>query len=112
MKVAISSNGKDLESPMSEVFARCPYFIIVELREGEVEGFEVIKNEFSNQMGGAGISVSQLMAEKGVGAVIAKNLGPRAFEVLKQFGIEVWQGEGKIRDVLEKFIEGKLEKFE
>jgi predicted Fe-Mo cluster-binding NifX family protein len=52
------------------------------------------------------------MAEKDVKAVITKNIGPRAFEVLKQFNIEVYQGEGEIKKAIEEFIQGKLKKFE
>jgi predicted Fe-Mo cluster-binding NifX family protein len=51
------------------------------------------------------------MAEKDVKAVITKNIGPRAFEALKQFNIEVYQGEGKIKKAIEEFIQGKLKKF-
>jgi predicted Fe-Mo cluster-binding NifX family protein len=112
MKVALSSTGKNLNSNLSEVFARCPFFIIAEIEEGKIKKFEVIENEFANQMGGAGISVSQFLAEKGVEVVICKNIGPRAFEVLTQFGIKIFQGKGTAKKVLEKFIEQKLEEFE
>jgi predicted Fe-Mo cluster-binding NifX family protein len=112
MKIAISSNGKNLTDNVSEVFARCPYFIIAEIENGKIKSFEAIKNEAGNRMGGAGIFAAQLMAEKDVKAVITKNIGPRAFDVLRQFNIEVYQGEGEIKKAIEEFIVGKLEKFE
>jgi len=31
MKIAISSAGKNLESKVTEVFGRCPYFLVVEI---------------------------------------------------------------------------------
>lgn len=111
MKVAVSSEGKSLEDKVSEVFARAPYFIIAEIEKGKIKSFEAIKNEASNRMGGAGIFASQLVAEKGVKAVITKNIGPRAFEVLNQFNIKVYSGKGTIKEVLEDFISGKLEEF-
>jgi predicted Fe-Mo cluster-binding NifX family protein len=112
MKIAVSSNGKNLTDNVSEVFARCPYFCIAEIKNQKIDKTEIIKNESTNQMGGAGISVAQLMAEKNVNAVITGNVGPRAFDVLKQFNIEIYRGEGKVKEAVEKFIEGKLEKFE
>lgn len=112
MKVAVSSNGENLTANISEVFARCRYFLIVEIEDKEIKNFEAIENEFANQMSGAGISVAQFIAEKGAEAVITRNIGPRAFDVLEQFNIKVYQGEGKVKDTLAKFIEGKLEKFE
>jgi len=109
MKIAISSTGEKLTDKVSEVFARCPYFIIAEVEEGKVKEFEAIKNESENQMSGAGISAAQLMAEKNVTAIITKNIGPRAFDVLRQFNIKVYSGRGKVKDVLEDFTTRKLE---
>jgi len=111
MKIAISSNGKNLTDEVSEVFARCPYFIIAEIENQEIKKFEAIKNESKNQMGGAGISAAQLMAEKNINAVITKNVGPRALDVLKQFNIGIYFGDGTIEEVLQEFIDGKLGKM-
>jgi len=112
MKIAISSTGEKLTDNVSEVFARCPYFIIAEIENQEIKKFEAIKNESENQMGGAGISAAQLMAEKDIKAVITKNVGPRASEVLKQFNIGIHYGDGTIEKVLQEFIDGKLKKIE
>ena len=112
MKIAISSNGKNLTDNVSEVFARCPYFCIAEIENGKIKSFEAIKNEIGDRRGGAGIFAAKLMTEKNVEFVITKNIGPRALDVLRQFSIEVYQGEGEIKKAIEKFIEGKLEKFE
>jgi len=111
MKIAISSTGEKLTDNVSEVFARCPYFIIAEIENQEIKKFEAIKNESENQMGGAGISAAQLMAEKNINAVITKNVGPRALDVLKQFNIGIYAGDGTIEKVLREFIAGKLEKM-
>jgi len=112
VKIAVSSMGKSIESNVSDIFARCPFFIIAEIKNQKIDKTEIIENESTNQMSGAGISAAQLMAEKNVNAVITGNVGPRAFDVLKQFNIEIYRGEGKVKEAVEKFIEGKLEKFE
>ena len=112
MKIAISSTGKDLESDISNVFGRCPYFIIAEIENNKIAKIEAIENASVNQMGGAGISAAQAIAEKGVKAVISGNLGPRASDVLKQFNIEVYKGSGLVKEALQKFIDGKLEKIQ
>ena len=112
MKIAISSTGKKLTDNVSEVFARCPYFIIAEIKNQKIDKTEIIENENIDQMRGAGISAAQLIAEKNVDVVITKNIGPRALDVLRQFNITVYQGEGTIKEALEKFIKSKLEKFE
>ncbi len=111
MKIAVSSNGKKLSDKVSEVFARCPYFVIAQIEEGKVQKTEVIENEIANQLGQAGISASQLMAEKEVEAIITKNVGPRALDALNQFKIAIYSGDDTIEKVLKHFIEGKLEKL-
>ena len=111
MKIAVSSIGKNLTDNVSEVFARCPYFIIAEIENEKIQKVETIENKIANQLGQAGISAAQLMAEKDIKAVITKNVGPRALDVLNQFNIGIYAGNGTIEKVLQEFIEGKREKM-
>ncbi|RLC68193.1 MAG: dinitrogenase iron-molybdenum cofactor biosynthesis protein, partial [Chloroflexi bacterium] len=52
MKVAVSSNGSDLNAPVSPVFGRCPYYIFVDTETME---YEAIANPAMAAPGGAGI---------------------------------------------------------
>lgn len=110
MKVAISSTGQDLAGNVSEVFARCPYFIVAEIEDHKIKKTEVVKNEGEHQIGMAGVSTAQLMAEKNIEAVITGNVGPRALDVLNQFNIAIYLSKGSVQDALQSFIDGKLEK--
>jgi predicted Fe-Mo cluster-binding NifX family protein len=110
MKVAISSSGEKLADNVSEVFARCPYFVIAEIEDKKIQKTEVIENKIADQLGQAGISAAQLMAEKDAKVVITRNVGPRALNVLNQFQIGVYIGEGSVEKVLQEFIDGKLKK--
>jgi len=112
MKIAISSTGKNLTDSVSEVFARCPYFFIAEAENGKIQKTEAIENKIANQLGQAGISAAQQMAEKDIKAVITKNVGPRALDVLKQFNIAIYCGDGLVKKVLQEFIDGKLKKID
>jgi predicted Fe-Mo cluster-binding NifX family protein len=111
MQIAISSTGEKLTDKVSDIFARCPYFIIAEIEDQKIGKFEAMKNENESQLGQAGISAAQLMAEKDIEAVITKNVGPRASDVLRQFNIDVYYGDGVIEEVLREFAEGKLKKI-
>jgi len=73
---------------------------------------EAIENISAKQMGGAGISAAQTVAEKDVKAVITGNIDPRASDVPRQFNIEVYKGNGIIKEVLQKFIDNKLERIQ
>ena len=111
MKIAISSTGKDLESEVDTRFGRCAYFLIVETKDKKVKNFKVIENTAKTQMGGAGITAGEIVANQKVDAVITVNTGPRAFSVFKQFKIKIYQGQGKIKKVIQEFIGGKLEEL-
>ena len=112
MKIAISSKGKNLGAVVSEVFGRCPYFIIVEIDDKKILKTETMENASAKQAGGTGISAAQAIAEKGVNAVIAGNIGPRALDVFRQFGIEAFQGKGPAKEALQKFLDKKLDKIQ
>ena len=109
MKIAISSKEQNLNGEVDSVFGRCPYFLIVEIEDKKIQGFETMENTSAKQMGGAGISAAQLVAEKNVDAVITENIGPRALDVLGQFNIKIYNGSGLVNEVLQKFIDEKLE---
>jgi len=111
MKVAISSTSRSVESNVSDVFGRCPYFVIAEIKDGKIEKTDAIKNESTDQNSGAGVSTAQLMAENDINAVITGNVGPRALDVLNQFNVEIYIGQGIIKDVLQDFIDKKLKKI-
>jgi len=111
MKIAVSSTDKNIESNISDVFGRCPYFIIAEVKDGKIEKTEAVKNESTDQNSGAGVSTAQLMAENNVNAIITGNIGPKALDVLNQFNIEIYSGEGIVKDALQAFIDKKLKKI-
>ncbi len=112
MKIAVSSKEKSLSGEVSDVFGRSPYFVIADIEKGEIKATEIIENKSTDQITGAGISAAQFVAEKNVNAVITGNVGPRALDVLRQFNIKIYYGDGKVEEVLQEFINGKLKKFE
>ena len=107
MKIAVSSTGKTLESDVDARFGRCEYFLIIEIKNKEIKNVKAIENTAKAQMGGAGITAGEIVANEKVDAIITTNLGPRAFSVFGQFGIKIYQGQGKVKGVVQDFIEGK-----
>lgn len=111
IKIIVTSKGRGLDSEVDSVFGRCKYFIIAEIKNDKVENFEAVENKFADQVGGAGISAAQFVAEKDVKAVITDKVGPRALDVLKQFNVELYKGENKVGESLKRFVENKLERI-
>ena len=79
MKIAVSATGPDMDAEVDPRFGRCQYFIIV---DPETMEFEAVDNESAMASGGAGISAAQMIAGKGVEAVLTGNCGPNAYQVL------------------------------
>ena len=106
MKVAVSSNGKDLNAQLDPRFGRCAYFLIV---NPDDMSFEAFNNESAVQGGGAGIQAAQFIASQGVEAVITGNCGPNAVQTLSAAAIELFGGQtGTVREVVERFKNGHL----
>jgi predicted Fe-Mo cluster-binding NifX family protein len=106
MKICVSSTGNTLDAPVDPRFGRCRYFLIV---DSETMQFEAVPNIASGAMGGAGIQAAQMIAGKGVRALITGNVGPNAFQALSAAGIEIVTGaSGTVREVVEKYKRGEL----
>jgi predicted Fe-Mo cluster-binding NifX family protein len=106
MKIAISATGSTLDAEVDPRFGRCQYFI---LADPETMEFEAVDNAGAASSGGAGISAAQMIAGKGIEAVITGNCGPNAYQVLSPAGIKVITGvSGKIKDVINDYRAGKL----
>ena len=111
MKIAISSTDKNIESELDARFGRCNYFLIVEIEDNKVKDFKAIENTAKSQMGGAGIVAGEIVAKQKVDAIITVNIGPRAFSVFEQFKIKIYQREGKIKKVVQDFLDKKLKEL-
>jgi len=107
MKIAISTNGIDLSSQVAERFGRCNSFLIVDTETME---FEVVQNTAVSSAHGAGIAAAQLVAYKGVKAVLTGNVGPKAYSALSSSGIKtVTQVSGTVGDAVRRFSSGELQ---
>ena len=91
MKVAIASEGKEIDSEVSQKGGRAPYYLIFENKEL----IETIKNPFASGAGGAGFSVAYMLADKNVNLVIAGKLGGNMISALKEKKIEIREESGK-----------------
>jgi predicted Fe-Mo cluster-binding NifX family protein len=109
VKVAITSQGDNLDGQVDLRFGRCPYFIIIDL---ETEKIEAVANPAMDAMGGAGPQAAQTLSDKGVEAVITGNVGPNAFQTLKAGNMKIYGGaSGTVKETLTKYKNGELKEF-
>ncbi|MCD6414035.1 MAG: NifB/NifX family molybdenum-iron cluster-binding protein [Candidatus Diapherotrites archaeon] len=112
MIVAVPSTNETLESQVSPIFGRSPYFIIAELENSEIKESRAIQNKAITQPSGIGIATAQLIATNKAEAVIANSIGPKAFSILQQFEVKPYQAvPGSIKDNLLKFGQGQLQEM-
>ncbi len=105
MKILISATGKDIESNIDATFGRAPFFLIVGPKSEEVK---VIENKARDRSSGVGITSVNVVLNEEMDAVITKDIGPEAYKVFESCGIKIYQAEGKIKDAIQDFKEGKL----
>ncbi|MBN2209422.1 MAG: NifB/NifX family molybdenum-iron cluster-binding protein [Candidatus Coatesbacteria bacterium] len=108
MIVAVSSEGKTLESKIDQRFARAPYFLFIDTETGELEAHD--NADTMNASHGAGPQAARLMADKGAEVLITGHCGPNAFRALNAAGVKIVTGaSGTVAEVLEKFKSGELQ---
>ncbi len=107
MKVAFTTSGHDLDSPLDSRFGRAPAFL---LYDTERELFRLIRNEQNlNAAQGAGIQAAQTVARAGAGCLVTGHCGPKAFTVLKAAGIKVFNTNAPtVKAALQLYGEGRL----
>jgi predicted Fe-Mo cluster-binding NifX family protein len=107
MKIALSATAPSLDAEVDPRFGRCQYFLIIDPQSME---FEALDNSNAMASGGAGISAAQMIANKGVEAVLTGNCGPNAYRTLSAVGVQVITGvSGSIKDVVGAFKAGRFQ---
>jgi len=111
MKIAITSQGKELSSEVDLRFGRAKFLLVV---DSETDDFEVHDNELNlNAVQGAGIQTGQNIANLGVEAVITGNVGPNAFKTLNAANVKIFLAEKQtVADAIETFKAGKLKEVD
>ncbi len=107
MKIAITSQGQDLDSQVDPRFGRAKFFIVTDT---EQDGFTVADNgQNLNAAQGAGIQAGSNVVELGVEAVVTGHVGPKAFATLQAGNIQIFTGAtGTVAEAIEQFKAGKL----
>ena len=111
MRIAVSATGESPESLIHPQFGRCTWFIIFEEGKGIVK---TIRNSYAEAQTGAGTGCAQDLINEGVKVVIARQVGPKAYEVLNKAGVEIYLSSPDIsvQEAYQQFLSGNLSKME
>lgn len=106
MKICITAKSDNLDAEIDPRFGRAKYFLIVDTDNMKSEP---IQNPYIQAGGGAGIQSAQALANKDVQVVITGNIGPNAFKVLKEVGLDVITGiSGTVKSAVELYNKGEF----
>jgi len=107
MKVIVTSQGRELNSPVDPRFGRAKYFLVVDTETGEFSATDNSQN--LNAAQGAGIQAGKKVVDLGAKAVITGHIGPKAFTTLQTGGVQIYTGAaGTVADAIEQFKAGAL----
>lgn len=107
MRIAFTTSGETLESPLEPRFGRAPRFLIYDNESKDIELVDNLQNMNAPQ--GAGIQAAQNVADKGVKCLVTGHCGPKAFRVLSQAGIKVYNTDiSTVATALEALESGRL----
>lgn len=107
-RIAVSSEGRDLDSRVDPRFGRAAGFLVI---DPETLAFEHVDNRGAQSMGqGAGIQAAELLARHGVTVVLTGYVGPKAYQALSAAGIRIGQNleECTVREALARYREGRV----
>ena len=109
MKIAITSLGESLESPVDQRFGRTRFFVLYDLATGKWSAHDNKQNLDAAQ--GAGIQAAQHVVDLGAEVVITGHCGPKAFRTLSAAEVGIYQeASGSVQDAIDAYRSGSLKK--
>ncbi len=88
--VAAVEEDAGIDSRISQVFGRAPYFAFIDIVEGEVKSIRILPNPMVSAPGGAGTAAAQWILSSGARSAIAPYLGPNVSMIFSQAGVQVY----------------------
>ena len=108
MKISVTAeNNNGLESTVAQHFGHAPFFIMVNMENGEVTTAQGIANPFAvaHQPG----QIPAYIHEQKAKVILSGGMGGRAIDFFGQLGIKAVTGaRGTVRQTLENYLGGKL----
>ena len=109
MKIAAATQQGGLDDKVSAIVGRTPTFTVVETSNEEIIDSKVIQNDFNQAQSGAGIKSAQMLANKGIQAIIGGNFGSNLARVFTESGIKMYQeNDLTVEEATHQLLRGEL----
>jgi predicted Fe-Mo cluster-binding NifX family protein len=96
-KIAVASCDKTAKTSVSNMAAKCPYYLIFNNKR---ELIEVIDNPYRDASGGAGPSAANFLAQRDIDIIVAESFGSKMINTLKNKGVTYFEFKGRVDDAV------------
>ena len=101
MKIAVAANSKTAKASVSNMAAKCPYYLIFN-NKGEL--IEVIDNPYRDTSGGAGPLAANFLAQRDIDVIVAESFGSKMIDALRNSGKTYFEFKGRVDDAIKKVL--------
>ncbi len=108
MKIAVTAESNNgLESTVAQHFGHAPYFMLVDVENGEVTATQGVANPFAERHEPG--QIPGFVKEQNADVILSGGMGGRAIQFFEQAGIKAATGaSGTVRQALENYLGGNL----
>ena len=101
MKIAVAASSKTAKASVSNMAAKCPYYLIFN-NKGEL--IEVIDNPYRDASGGAGPSAANFLAQRDIDIIVAGSFGSKMIDALRNSGKTHFEFKGRVDDAVKRVL--------
>jgi predicted Fe-Mo cluster-binding NifX family protein len=101
MKIAVAADSKSTKASVSEIAAKCPYYLIFN-NKGKL--IEVIDNPYKDASRGAGPLAANFLAQRGIDIIVAESFGSKMINALKNNGKTHFEFKGSVDDAVKRVL--------
>jgi predicted Fe-Mo cluster-binding NifX family protein len=108
MRIAVSANeNKGLDSAIGAHFGRCPFFVLVDVEDNQVQAVQTIDNPYYHQHQPG--QVPGFIRTQDADVMLSGGMGGRAVSFFEQYGIQPVTGAaGTVQQSIDAFLSGAL----
>jgi len=101
MKIAVAASSKTAKASVSNMAAKCPYYLIFN-NKGEL--IEVIDNPYRDASRGAGPSAANFLAQRDIDIIVAGSFGSKMVNTLENKGVTHFEFKGLADDAVKRVL--------
>ena len=101
MKIAVAAGSKSAKASVSNIAAKCPYYLIFN-NKGEL--IEVIDNPYKDTSRGAGPLAANFLVQRDIDIIVAESFGSKMIDALRNSGKTHFEFKGRVDDAVKRVL--------